>query len=73
MSIPGNVSDCQPARCDPDEIRNNSKNLEKSSGVLRKEGIEKRGGEEPLQSIPLLTLLSGESKRIWSGEAISRL
>ena len=54
MSILGNVIDCQPARRDPDELHNTSKNLEKSSGSLRREGIEKRGSEEPLQSIPLL-------------------
>ena len=30
MSISGDVHDCQPARGDPDEIRNNSKNLAKS-------------------------------------------
>ena len=31
MSISGDVHDCQPARGDPDEIRNNSKDLAKSS------------------------------------------
>ena len=53
MSIPGNVFDCQPARRDPDDERNNSSNLATSPGVLRREGIEKSGSEEPLQSIPL--------------------
>ena len=53
MSIPGNVLDFQPARRDPDEMHNTSKNLATSSGILRKEGIEKNGSEEPLQSIPL--------------------
>ena len=60
MSISGDVSDWQPARCDLDEIRNNSKNLKKSSGDLKKEGIEKRGGEEPLQSI-LLPCFQGKA------------
>ena len=53
MSISGDVHDCQPARCDPDDFPNNSENLSKSSGSLRKEKIEKRGSEEPIQSIPL--------------------
>ena len=53
MSISGDVSDCQPARDNPGELRNNSKNLETSSGSLRREGFEKRGNEEQLQSIPL--------------------
>ena len=54
MSISGDVHDCKLARCDPDDIRNNSKNFAKSSESLRREGIEKRGSEEPLQSVPLL-------------------
>ena len=53
MSISGDVSDCQLDRCDPDELHNNSENLATSSGHLRREGSEKRGNEEPLQSIPL--------------------
>ena len=53
MSISGDVPDCQPARCDPDEVHNNSKNLATSSGLLRREGIEKSGSEEPLRSIHL--------------------
>ena len=51
MSISRDVHDCQLARSDPDEIRDDSKNLAKSSGSLRGEGIEKRRSEEPLQSI----------------------
>ena len=47
MSIPGNVFNCQPARRDPDELHKTSKNLAILSGVLRREGIEKRGSEEP--------------------------
>ena len=53
MRISGDVHDCQRARCNPDELHNNSQNLTKSSGSLRREGIEKRGNEEPLRSIPL--------------------
>ena len=53
VSIPGNDFDCQPARRDPDDLHNNSRNLATSSGVLRREGIEKSGSEEPLQSIPM--------------------
>ena len=52
MRISGNVFDCQPARRDPDELHDTSKNLATSSKVLRREGIEKSGCEEPLQSIP---------------------
>ena len=54
VSISGDASDCQPARCDPDELHNNSNNVATSSVNLRREGIEKRGNEEPLQSIPQL-------------------
>ena len=39
MSISGDVHDCQVARCDPDDIRNNSNNFAKSSQSLRREGI----------------------------------
>ena len=53
MRIPGNVFDCQPARRDPDDLHNNPSNLATSPGVLRREGIEKSGSEEPLQSILL--------------------
>ena len=66
MSISRDVHDCQPARHDPDEICNNSKKLEKSSGSLRREGIEKRGSEEPLQSKPL-PCFQVKIKYIWSG------
>ena len=53
MSIPGNVFNCQPVRRDPDELHKTSKNLATLSCVLRREGIEKRGSEEPSQSIHL--------------------
>ena len=39
---------------------------EKSSGSLRREGIEKRGSEEPLQSKPL-PCFQVKIKYIWSG------
>ena len=39
MSFSGDVHDCKVARCDPDDIRNNSKNFVRSSESLRREGI----------------------------------
>ena len=53
MSIPGNVFECQPARGDPDELHNDSRNLATPSRFLRREGIERSGRGEPLPSIPL--------------------
>ena len=53
MSIPGNVFDRQHARRDPDELHNDSRNLATLSSIVRKEGIENSGSEEPLQSTPL--------------------
>ena len=59
MSIPGNVFDRQHAQRDPDELYKYSKNWQHHqeslmiSRILRKEGIEKNGSEEPLQSRPL--------------------
>ena len=53
ISISGNVFVCQLARRDLDDLHNHSRNLATSPGVLRREGIEKSGSEEPLQSIPL--------------------
>ena len=66
MSIPGHVFDCQHARRDPDELHNDSRNLTTSSGIQRKEGIEKSESEEPLQSIPL-PCFSGKAKQKKSG------
>ena len=51
MSTRGDVFDCQRARRDPDELHNDSRNLAASSAILRREGIEKSGSEEPLQPI----------------------
>ena len=53
MSIPGDVFDCQPARRVPEELHNDSRNLATPLGIQRREGIEKSGSEESLQSIPL--------------------
>ena len=47
MIIPGSVFDCQPARRVPEELNNDSINL----AILRTEGIERSGSEEPLQSM----------------------
>ena len=53
MSIPGNAFDRQHAQRDPDELHNDSRNLATSLVILRKEGVENSGSEEPLQSILL--------------------
>ena len=61
MSTPGNVFDRQHARRDSDELHNDSRNLAISLAILRTEGIEKNGSEEPLQSI-LPPCFSGKGK-----------
>ena len=53
MSILGNVFDCQHAQRDRDELHNYSRNLATLLAMLRLEGTEKSGSEEPLQSIPI--------------------
>ena len=53
MSIHGNVFDCQPARRVPEELYNDSRTLATPSVIQRREGIEKSGSEEPVQSIRL--------------------
>ena len=53
MSIPGSVFDCQLARRVLEELPNDSRKLATPSEIQRREGIEKRGSAEPLQSIPL--------------------
>ena len=55
MSISRNVFDRLHARRDSDEKINDSRNLTTSVAILRKEGIENSGSEEPLQSILLLS------------------
>ena len=62
MSVPGKGFDCQSAGRDPDELHNTSNSLATSSGLLRREGIEKSGSEEPL-AINTFTLLSGGGAR----------
>ena len=59
MSIPG-----QPARRDHEELHDTTKNLATSSEILRKEGIEKSGSEEPLQSILLPCFQAGSNSEI---------
>ena len=51
MSIPGSVIDCQPAPRVPEESYINSRKLATSLAILKREGIENSGSEEPLQSI----------------------
>ena len=53
MNIPGNVFDCQRARRVPEELHNDSGNLATPSGIQRREGIEKIGSKEPLQTTHL--------------------
>ena len=43
MSIPGSIFDCQPARRVPEELHNDSKKLEISLAILRKEELRKVG------------------------------
>ena len=56
MSIPGKVFDCQHAHRDRDELHNYSRNLATLLAILRPQGIEKSGSEEPLRSIPFSCL-----------------
>ena len=66
MSIPGNVFDCRHARRDPDELHNDSRNLAASSGIHRREGIEKNGSEKPLQPRPLPCFSGKAKKKVWT-------
>ena len=52
-SIAGNVFGRQYARRDPEELNNDSRNLATLLAIVRTEGIDNSGSEEPLQSIPL--------------------
>ena len=61
MSIPGSVFDYQIAQQVPGESYNDSRNLAASSGIQKREGIEKSGNEEPLQPM-LLPCFSGKGK-----------
>ena len=62
LSIPGNVFDRQHAQRDFDELHNDSIILATSLAILRTEGIEKSGSEEPLQPKHLPCFFA-ESKR----------
>ena len=62
VSIPGKVFVRQHARRDSDELRNDSRNLAISLAILRAEGIENGGSEDPLQSI-LLPCFSAGARR----------
>ena len=70
MSTPGNVLDCQPARRGPDELHDTSKNLASSSGILRREGIEKSGSEEPLQSIHIPCFQGRARENVYTTEIV---
>ena len=68
MSIPGNVFGCQHARRDPDELRDDSRNLATLLGILRTEGIEKSESWEPLQSTPLSCSSNVQTKSLNGGK-----
>ena len=68
MSIPGNVFGCQHARRDPDELRDDSRNLATLLGILRTEGIEKSESGEPLQSTPLSCSSNVQTKSLNGGK-----
>ena len=63
LSIPRYVFDRQHARRDPDELHNYSRKLAISLAILRKEGTENSGSEEPLQSIPLPCFFSKSEEK----------
>ena len=62
VSISGSVFDLQHAHRDSDELHNGSRNLAISLAILRKEGIENSGSEEPMHSI-LLHCISVRARR----------
>ena len=67
LSISGNVFDYQSVRPVPEESHNDSRNLATPSGIQKREGIEKSGSEEPLQTIPLpcFSVRAKEKKSRW--------
>ena len=76
MSIPGNVSDRQHARRDPDELHNDSRNLATPSGIPDDvEDSEKRRNWELWErrtiAINTFTLLFTESEEKTSGRQTS--
>ena len=68
-SIPGNVFDRQHAQRDSDELHKYSRNLAISLAILRAEGIENSGSEEPLRPIPCFSIRarrnSPDDKKVW--------
>ena len=68
MSIPGSVFDCQPSRRVPEESCNDSRNLAASSGIQRREGIEKSGSEEKLQPMHLPCFSGKANEKVWTTE-----
>ena len=54
MSIPGNVSDHQHARRDPDELHNHSRNLPTLLAILRKKELRKMGAKNHCNQYLLL-------------------
>ena len=62
MSILGDVSDRQHVRREPEELHNDSRNMAIPLAILRTEGIENSGSEEPLIAISTFTLLFSKSK-----------
>ena len=70
--ISGSVFDCQLARRVPQEFFSDSRSLSASSGIQRREGIEKSGSEEPLQPVPS-SCISGKAQEVWTTEIVSSL
>ena len=48
-----------------------ARNLAASSGIQRREGIEKSGSEEPLQAMPLLCFSVKAKEKVWTTEIVS--
>ena len=69
---PGNVFDCQSARRVLEELHNDSRNLAASSGIQRREGIEKSGSDKTIATNAFTLLFSGNAKEKQSGRQIQR-
>ena len=61
--IPGHVFDCRPARRDSGDLHKNSRNLATSSGVLRREGIEKSGAKNHCNQYLCLVFRGAQNKK----------